>query len=93
MSEIEDITGTEFHKLLEPVQLGESNVHVVNSHINEWQDRWEELLGVISTPADDTLKGRWRWHPVMGGVRNCVHERTRVMGSLCFHNWRQAVWG
>ena len=91
MSEIEDLADTEFHKLLEPVQLGESDV--VNSHINERQDRSEELLGVISAPADDTLQGRWRWHPVMGGVGNCIHEWTRDMGLLCFPNWQQAVWG
>ena len=56
MSEIEDIAETEFDKLLKLVQLGESDA--VNSHIDEWQDMSEELLGVISAPADDTLKGR-----------------------------------
>ena len=41
--EIEDIADTEFEKLLEQVQLGEHDVD--NSHIDEWQDMSEELLG------------------------------------------------
>ena len=60
MSKIEHITDTEFHKLSKLVQWGESNV--VNSHIDERQDRSEELLGVILAPADDTLKGHRGWH-------------------------------
>ena len=64
MSKIEHITDTKFHKLLKLVQWGERNV--VNSHIDEWQDRSEELLGVISAPADDTLKGHRGWHPCDG---------------------------
>ena len=47
MSEIEDITGTEFDGLLQRVHLGELNIHVVDSRINEHLDILEELLGVV----------------------------------------------
>ena len=50
MSEIGDIADTEFD---DQVHLGEFDV--VDSRINERLDMSEELLGVISDPADDTL--------------------------------------
>ena len=53
MSEIENITGTEFDELLQQMHLGEFDV--VDSRINERLDMLEEQLGVISAPADDTL--------------------------------------
>ena len=51
MSKIEDIADTEFDELLQQVHLGELNV--VNSRINERLDMSEELLGVVSAPADN----------------------------------------
>ena len=55
MSEIEDITDTEFNELLEQVHLhGRTQDDIVNLRTNEWQDMSEEMLGV-STPEDDTL--------------------------------------
>ena len=57
MSEIEHITDTEFGKLLQQVHLGKLDLHVTYSHIVEWQDMPEELLGILSAPADDTFKG------------------------------------
>ena len=53
MFEIEDIAGTEFNKLLQKVYLGE--LDVVDSRINERLDMSEELLGVVSAPANDML--------------------------------------
>ena len=51
MSKIEDITGTEFGKLLQQVHLGEFDV--VDLRTNEQLDMSKELLGVVSAPADD----------------------------------------
>ena len=42
---------TEFCELLQQVHLGELNV--VNSRTHEQLDMLEELLGVVSDPADD----------------------------------------
>ena len=53
MSEIEDITDTEFDELLQQVHLGELNI--VDSRINERLDMSEELLGVVLYPVGDTL--------------------------------------
>ena len=53
MFEIEDITDTKFDELLKQVHSGE--VDIVDSRINEWQDMLEELLGVVSSPADNKL--------------------------------------
>ena len=50
---IEDIAGTEFNQLLQQVHLGK--LDVVDSCINERLDMSEELLGVVSAAADDTL--------------------------------------
>ena len=49
MSEIKDITDTEFNDLLEQVDLGELNIVKL-----QW-DMLEELLGVVSASADSTL--------------------------------------
>ena len=54
MSEMEDITNTEFDELLQQVYLGE--LKVVDSHIKERLDMSKELLGVISHPVDDTVR-------------------------------------
>ena len=51
-SDIEDISDTEFSELLQQVHLGK--LDVVDSLIHEWLDMLEELLGVVSDPADDT---------------------------------------
>ena len=51
MSAIEDITDTEFDKVLEQVQSGECDV---DSRIDERQDMSEELFVVVSAPVDDT---------------------------------------
>ena len=54
ISEIEDIAGTEFDELLlQQMHLGE--LDVVDSRINQRLDMSEELLGVVSVPADDAL--------------------------------------
>ena len=53
MSDIKDITGTEFYELLEQVQVGKRDI--VNSQVDEWQDMLEKLLVVVSAPADDTF--------------------------------------
>ena len=54
MSKIKDIAVTEFDTLLlQQMHLGE--LVVVDSHINKRLDTLEELLGVISAPADDAL--------------------------------------
>ena len=53
MSEIEDIADSKFDELLQQVQLGKHDV--VDLRIDERQDMSEELLGVVSAPADDTL--------------------------------------
>ena len=53
MSENEDIANTEFDKLLQQVHLSE--LDVVYSRVNERLDLSEELLGVVSDPAGDTL--------------------------------------
>ena len=53
ISEIENIPNTEFDELLQQVHLGK--LGVVDLHINERLDMSEELLSVISNPADDTL--------------------------------------
>ena len=74
MSEIKDITDTEFDKLLEQVQLGECDV--VDLCINERQDMSEELLVIVLAPANDTLS--------TSGVRDCIHECTRAKGPLLF---------
>ena len=52
MSDIEDIAGTKFGKLLQQVHLGE--LDVVDWCIHERQDMLEELLGGVLVPADDT---------------------------------------
>ena len=52
MSDIEDIADTEFGELLQQVHLGE--LDVVDSRIHKRLDMSEELLGVVSDPADDT---------------------------------------
>ena len=49
MSKIEDIADTEFNELLEQVDLGE--LDVVESHIDEWQDMSEKLLGIVLAPV------------------------------------------
>ena len=51
MSKIENIGGTEFDELLQQVHFGKHDVDY--SHIIEWQDMSEELLGVVSAPASD----------------------------------------
>ena len=48
MSEIEDITKTEFDELLEQVDLTE--LHVVELRIDERQDMSEESIGVARLP-------------------------------------------
>ena len=54
MSEIEDIAGTELDKLLlQQMHLGE--LDIVKSRINHQLDMSEELLDVISVPADNAL--------------------------------------
>ena len=53
MSEIEDIADTEFDEVLQQVQLDECDV--VNSCKDEQLDMLEELLAVVSAPADNTL--------------------------------------
>ena len=53
MSEIEDIAGTEFDKLLQQVHLGE--LDLVDFCIKQRLDMSKELLGVVSATADDTL--------------------------------------
>ena len=53
MSDSEDITGTEFDEQLQHVHLGE--LDVVDLRINELLDMSEELMGVISARADDTI--------------------------------------
>ena len=53
MSEIEGITGTDLEELLQQVHLGE--LDVFDSHINERLDTLEELLGIVSAVANDTL--------------------------------------
>ena len=55
MSEIEDITGTEFNELhvLQQVHLDE--LDIVDSRKSQQLDISEELLGVVSAPADDAL--------------------------------------
>ena len=51
---MEDIAGMEFDELLlQQMHLGE--LDVVDSHINKRLDMSEELLGVVSVPADDAL--------------------------------------
>ena len=66
LSEIEDIAYTEFNELiLEQVHLGKLNV--VDSRIDEWQDMLEEMLGVVSAPADNTL--------CMSGMASCDGSR------------------
>ena len=54
----------EFGKLLQKVHLGE--LDIVDSCIHERQDTSEEMLGVVSDPADDT---RYVGDDV-GGVKN-----------------------
>lgn len=46
------------------------------------QDILEELLDVVSGPADDTLSTLPMETPVMGDARNCVEEWTRSWGPL-----------
>ena len=75
MSEIEDITDTEFEELLQQVHLGE--LDVVDSRINERLDTSEELLGIVSDPADDTLS--------TSGSRLSCQELCSVHG--CSHLW------
>ena len=53
-SEIEDIAGMEFDKLIQQVHLGKLNV--VDLRTNERLDMSKELLGVVLAPADDTLR-------------------------------------
>ena len=54
MSEIEDIAGTEFDKLLwQRVRLTE--LDVVDWRISQRLEMSKELLGVVSVPADDAL--------------------------------------
>ena len=71
MSEIEDIAGMEFDELLQQVHLSELDVRcVVVLRINERLDMSEEMLGVISDPADDTLcTPGMQWDIC---VKNCV---------------------
>ena len=73
MSEIEDIADTEFDKLLQQVHLSE--LDVVDSRINERLDMSEELLGVISDPADDMLStlGCHGRCPELCSVHGCSH--------------------
>ena len=61
MFENEDITDTEFDKILEHVDLGELNV--VESH-SDRKDMSEEVLGVVVVPVADMLSihvGQ-QWH-------------------------------
>ena len=52
--EVEDIAGTEFNKLLlQQVHLHE--LDIVDLRIKQQLDLSEELLGVVSVPADDAL--------------------------------------
>ena len=51
--EIQNNASTEFDALLQQVHLGE--LDVLDLFINEQQDMPEGLLGVVSTPANDTL--------------------------------------
>ena len=60
VSEIEDIAGTEFDELLLQ-QMGLGELDVVDSRINQQLDMSEELLGVVSAPADDKLSS-WVYH-------------------------------
>ena len=54
ISEIEDIAGTEFDKLLlQQMHLGE--LDIVDLRINQQLDMSEELLGVVSVPMDYAL--------------------------------------
>ena len=74
MSKIKDIADTEFDELLEQVDLGELNV--VESHVDEWQVLWQELLGVVSAPVvnmhpttafrDGLVQGALSSFPLMG---------------------------
>ena len=48
------MAGAEFDELLQQVHLGEHNV--VESCINEPLDMSEDLLGVVSAPADNTYR-------------------------------------
>ena len=50
--DIEDIADMDFCELMQQVHLGE--LDVVDSRIHERLDMSEELLGVVSDPADDT---------------------------------------
>ena len=58
MSEIGNIADTNLDKLLEKVHLGK--LDIVDLHTDEQQDVSEELLGVLSTPADDTSSTSWK---------------------------------
>ena len=60
MYEIKDIAETKFDKLLEHIDLGE--LDIVESRTNE-RAMSEELLGIISAPADDTLSMLRMAHP------------------------------
>ena len=50
--EIEELTNTEFGKLLEHVNFGRLDVGV---WLTDAQDVSEEFLGVVAAPVDDTL--------------------------------------
>ena len=58
MSEIKDITDTEFDTLL--LDLGELDIVGPQT---DGQDMLEELLGIILAPADDTLSRTGTAHP------------------------------
>ena len=80
MSEIENTT--EFNKLWQQVDLGETDVVQVNA---DGQDMPKELhvLGIIVAPADGTLHTIYRgWHNRDGDVRSCVQGWICARGPL-----------
>ena len=73
---IKGTTDTEFDKLLQQVHLSE--LSAIDSRINERLDMLEELLGVISNPADDTLS-----------ISGTLWEVSRTV----FHSWMLPLMG
>ena len=44
---------------------------------------WEELLDVVLAQGENTLVGKG-WHPVIGGMENCICGWTDAKGPLLF---------
>ena len=87
MPEIKDIADTKFNELLEHIDLGE--LDVVETH-TDGQDMSKELLGVVSAPADDTLKVCRRWHARDGrcGELRSGMDLRQVSSPFLSHNRR-----